>query len=528
MDALEDVVGVQGKPLEGGIDSDTGVLFFTVDVWDIQEDLFTRKAKFAYVPSTEMERYFARTRKYMQLNYASHKLAGVAPRQEKGRIEQEFENVAAFEAEELMPPESSLRMEVQFYYLEESLKAADKYWEREAGNWQKGLEKFMRKTGDAVAEAQRVTAGIDDPLQKLRALYLRAQEIRNLSYDKTLTRRRRDELKIKDNKSVADVFKRGYGWRSDITRTFAAMARAAGFEAKVVRALMRDDKLFDQNLCGLYEQFDAELALVKVGGQEKLFDPATPFCPLGLVRWPCSGSVCVAPSEKPPLFLPTPVYPPETALTQREIALALDAEGNLTGTIVVVFQGQEALIRRVDHIGEDEAEIRKAFEAEMAELLPDGAKVGLKKLENIDNSADAVVAHFEVELAGLATPAGDKTLLPVSPLLGSRRHPFRHAERRHPVQFPYPYREFDDIVVTLPEGLKLETAPAARRKEFEAFGFSIVAAPEDGNKIHVQRNLAVRRSYFAVDLYKTVKGFFDELRAGDEDFLVLAAVKRPD
>jgi len=525
-DALEGLLGVQGKPYEGGVDSDSEVLFFTVDIWDVQQDLFTRKAKFAYVPSSEMERYFARNRKWMQLNYWTQGLAGTAPRQEQGQIEHVFTDIPAFEPEEFMPPESTVRQMVRFYYIEESVGAVDVYWTSEAKNWQKGLEKFMRKSGDAAAEAERLTAGIDDPTQKLRALYGRAQEIENLSYDKTLTRRRREELKIKDNKSVADVFKHGYGLRSDITRSFAAMARAAGFEAKVVRALMRDDKFFDKNLCGLYDQFDSELAMVRVDGVDKLFDPATPFCPMGLVRWSCTESVCLTPSDKPPLVLPTPAYPPDTALTQRQLALALDLEGNLAGTATVVFQGQEALARRIEHIGDDETEINKAFEAELAELLPAGAKVVLKKLENIDNSADNVVAEFGISVPGLATPAGEKTLLPVTPLLGARRHPFRHAERKNPVYFSYPYREFDDIVITLPEGLKAETIPEKRQKDIESFGFSLVCAAEDGGKLHVQRDLVVKKCYFTVDKYKAIKAFFDEVTAGDEELIVLATDKK--
>jgi hypothetical protein len=526
VDALEDALGIQGKPREGGIDAETGPLFFTVDIWDIQEDLFTRQAKFAYIRSGALERAFSMTGKTMGLNWVGHKLPGVAPEQKQGRIELTFENVPAFETEELMPPESSQKMELRLFYLDGSVGGADKYWERESGNWQKGVEKFMGKAGDAPAEARRVTAGIEDPQQKLRAIYGRAQEIKNLSYDRALTRRRREELKIKDNRTVADVFSRGYGLRSDITRSFAAMAEAAGFEVRVVRALTRDDKLFDKNLCGLYSQFDSELAMVKIDGADKLFDPATPFCPMGIIRWSCGGSVCLAPSDSPPLFLPTPAYPPDTALTQREIALALNLEGNLSGTAVVVFQGQEALVRRIEHIGEDEAEIRKDFETEMSELLPAGAKVTLKTLENIDNNKDSVVAQFEIALEGLATVAGDKTLLPVSPLLGRGRHPFRHARRTHPIYFPYPYREFDDIVITLPEGLKAETVPAVRKKELEAFGFSLACAPEDGGKLHVQRDLVVKKSYFAVDQYRSVKAFFDEVTAGDEELVVLSKVKK--
>ena len=526
IDALEDALGVQGGPREGGFDSETGPLYLPAETWDVQEDLFTKKAKFSYIPSETLSRYFSYSGTPMRINWVTQRVVGARPEFKEGRLDLELENIPALEAEEFMAPESTVRMEVRIFYIEGTIDAPDKYWEKEGANWQKGAEKFMRKTGDAVAEAKRVTEGLDDPLRTIRALYDRAQGIQNLSYDKTLTRRRREELKLKDNKNVAEVLKRGYGLRSDITRTFVAMARAAGFEAKVVRVVTRDDKIFVKDFCGLYNQFDSELAMVKVGGEDKLFDPATPFCPIGMVRWSCTGSVCLAPSDKPPLFLPTPAYPPDTALTQREVALTLDAEGNLGGMVAVTFQGQEALVRRVDHIGDDETAVKKAFEDEMAELLPAGAKVALKKLENIDNNSDTLVARFEVALEGLATPAGDKMLLPVSPLLGARRHPFRHAERKYPVCFPYPFREFDDIVITLPEGLKVETLPAKRQRDMEPFGFQLVCAPEDGGKLHVQRDLVVKRSYFSVDQYKTIKSFFDEVTVGDEELVVLSADKK--
>jgi len=525
-EALENLLGPQGKPQEGGIDTEEGVLFFPVETWDIQEDLFTRKAKFAYEPSDFFESLFSLARKRMRLNWVTHGIEGARPARKKGRVELELENIPAFESEEYMTPKSTQRMEVRIFYLEGTMATPDKYWKEESKNWQKGTEKFMRKAGDATAEAQKLITEIDDPLMKLRTLYGRAQDIKNLSYDKTLTKQRRKELKIRDNRSVADVLKNNYGLRSDITRTFAAMASAAGFEARVIRVATRDDKFFDKNLCGLYNQFDTELAMVKVNGRDLLFDPATPYCPLGLVRWNCAGTVCLAPSDNPPSFLTTPAYPPDTALIQREIALQLDLEGNLSGTVKVGYTGQEALVRRVKHIGDDDVEVKKDLEAELAAILPAGAKVSLKKVENMANSADTVWAHFEIAVPGMATAAGQRTLIPASPLLGSSQHPFRHAQRKYPVYFPYPYREFNDIVVTLPAEMRVETIPAPRKNHGELFDYSLVCVVDGGTKVHVQRDLVIKRSFFPVTQYAAVKAFFDQVRAGDEEQVVLSVAKK--
>jgi hypothetical protein len=526
LELLENLFGVQGKPHEGGIAAEEGVYFIPIDTWEVQEDLFTRKAKFAYEPSDFVERLLSAFLRGLRLNWVTHNMSGRKPERKQGRVELELENIPAFEPEEYMTPESSQRMEVRLFYLEGKTDSPEKYWKAEGKNWQKGAEKFLQKSGDAPAEAQRLVSAINEPAARLRALYTRAQEIKNLSYDRTMTKQRRKELKIKDNHSVADVLKNNYGWRSDITRTFAAMATAAGFQAKVIRVSTRDNKLFDKNACGLYSQFDTELAMVRLNGKDLLFDPATPYCPIGLVRWSCSGTICLVPSDNPPAFLTTPVYPPDTALIQRELALRLDAEGNLAGSVKVTYTGQEALVRRLDHIGDDEVEVKKDLETEMAEILPTGAKATLKKVENMTNSADRITADFDIAVPGMVTSAGQRTLLPVSPLLGGSQHPFQHAQRKYPVYFPYPRREFNDIIMALPAGTKVETSPAPRTNRSETFDYTLVCVVEGGTKIHVQRDLVVKKSFFPVDQYPTVKSFFDQVRAGDEEQVVLAPEKK--
>ena len=87
--------------------------------------------------------------------------------------------------------------------------------------------------------------------------------------------------------------------RSDITRTFVALARAAGFEAEVVRVSNRDDKLFRINLLSFYDQMDSEAVLVKLGERTMALDPATPFCPFGLVHWSRSNATALRRSDKP-------------------------------------------------------------------------------------------------------------------------------------------------------------------------------------------------------------------------------------
>lgn len=512
------------KPEEGGINTKGEILALPAGSINIQERLFTRRAKFAYTPMVKYIGYIFGP--FMRLNWVARNMAEVQPKKVGNRLEFELENILAFETEEFMPPEDAERMAVDFYFCDRRIKTPEEYWKREAKSWQDAAEKFVGSSTDVAAESQKLISGVSDPIAKLKVLYERAQKIQNLSYDKTMTRRRRKELKIKDNRDASDVLKHNYGLRSDITRTFVAMARGAGFQAEVVRVAARDDKLFFKNLLSLYRQLDTELALVNINGIDKLLDPATPFCPLGLTRWSCTGAVFLRPSETPPAFAYTPVFPPDMALTQREIVLQLDLEGNLTGTAKVTFRGLEALVRRIRHVNDDQVEVKKDLETELAAILPAGAKVSLKKVENMANNTDTACADFEISVPGLATAAGQRILLPVSPLLGGGQHPFRHGQRKYRVFFPFPHREFDDIVVTLPPEMKVETTPAARKNAQESFSYSLVCVVENGAKIHVQRDLVVRNSFFPVEQYPSLKAFFDQVRAGDEEQIVLSMTKK--
>jgi len=522
-DVAENLSLSGSKPEEGGLPKIKEFLSFPAIHWEVQDDLFTIKARFEYSGHPYIWTLFDGP---CRLTWVSHRLENAQPVIKGNRVELELGNIPAFEDEEIMTPEEAEQMSVDVSYLDRRISDSDEFWKRESQYWQRAAEKFIGDPDKAAAKAGELTGDAADSVLKLRRLYDGAQKIRNLSYEKGLTRKQRKEQKIKANRSAADVLERGYGVRSDITRTFVALARAAGFQAETVRVSTRDDKLFRINLLSFYDQMDSEVAVVTLGDRSLLFDPATPLCPFGLVHWSRSNAVGLRYSDKPPSFFTTTVYQPDLALTQREIALKLDLQGALSGTVKTTYAGHEALVRRLEHLHDDAEARKKDLEKEMADLLPLGAVVTLTKLENIDNSAPDVVAHYEVAIPGIGTAAGEKMLLPVSPLLGSARYPFRHAERKYPIYFPYPFREFDDIVVTLPEGLAAEVRPATRKDQNDFSSYMLVCADEGPQKIHIQRDFIIKKSFFPVEQYSPVKALFDSVRASDEAQIVLTTGKR--
>ncbi len=510
---------LEARPEEGGFTERKEPRAIAIGRWRVQEDLFTKKAKFAYTNKMTLIQFLLSGG--WRLAWASVGMPTGAPRIGLASAQLEVSDIPAFDAEDYMIPEEMLRMSVDLFYIHGLVENGEEFWKLESADWQKGVERFMGKPAKLEGRTRGIVGDATEPLDRLKRIYASVQGLRHLSYEKGLTRAERKERKIKDNRSVADVLERGYGLRSDVTRTFVALARAAGFAAEVIRVAACDNKLFRKDYLSFSEQLDSELALVEVGGRNYLLDPATPFCPFGLAHWSRTNTTAVRFSDAPPAFFTTPHFPPDMALTQREVALDLEPGGGLRGSVKTTYTGQEALVRRLDNLGSDDTTRKEAFEKEMTDILPAGSAATLTKVEDIDRSAPALIVRYDIVIPGLGTSAGDRTLLPVSPLLGPGRYPFRHAERRHSVYFPYPFREFDDIVITLPEGLAVEVRPEPRKNQDDFSSYSLACALVAPNKLHIQRDLVVKKIFHPVERYAALKAFFDTARSVDEGQIVL-------
>ena len=234
---LEDVVtglgGSGGRPEEGGYAEMTELRALPFESWDVQEELFTKRAKF--VTTTELDWIpvlFGRSG--CKMSWVSIGKMSSKPTIEKGRVALELVDIPPFEEEEYSVPEETLRISVDLFYVNGKVVDNNEFWKLESEDWQRGVEAFLGKPGKHSAAAREVVGDASDPMERLRRIYAKVQGLRNLSYEKGLTRRQRKEQKIKDNRKVSDVLERGFGLRSDITRTFVALARDAGFEAGVV------------------------------------------------------------------------------------------------------------------------------------------------------------------------------------------------------------------------------------------------------------------------------------------------------
>ena len=74
-----------------------------------------------------------------------------------------------------------------------------------------------------------------------------------------------------------------------------------------------------------------------------------------------------------------------------------------------------------------------------------------------------MIADFEVDIPGFATPAGDRLLLPSTLFSVKHKKTFEHQSRKYPIYFRYAYSEVYLTVISVPDAYKVESLPGLEK-----------------------------------------------------------------
>jgi hypothetical protein len=491
--------------------------YFNDPVWIVQHDLFTLKEDF------RLERYtgILDTRHptdETHLSFVSSNLPpGATPKDTGHGVELHAENVPAFRPESYMPPQTNFRAQVQFFYGGREIESPEVFWREVGEDWYAKSEHFIGDHQMIKAASAELIALESDPEKKLRKLYARAQQTRNLTYDPSVTEEKKDAFK--SNESAVDVFTRDYGSRNEIAELFTALARAAGFDAQILRASSRKERVFDPKLLS-DKQLEAEIVRVKLNGSDLYLDPGTQFCPFGLVAWTYTSVPALLLDKNGGTFVVVPTAAADKAVTHRSANLHPGPDGSLEGEVTVEFKGNQALQHRLDALVRDEAGRKTDLEDELRSWLPEGSLVKLEEVQGWNSSDDPLSARFDVRLPSSLTDSGKRLLIAADLFHSPQMEAFTYTERKYPLYFPFTYEEIDKIIVSVPENYSPAALPEGQDVKLASTRF-ITTRSLQQNQLLATRALVVNSIYFQPDQYSSLRNFFQKLKTADDEQIVL-------
>ena len=480
----------------------TSMFYIPTARWDLQQELFTRRARFSLRPLPKARLEWTMVRPLGKERPAL---------QEDGTLLVEIQNVPGLDAEELMPPVGMLQSQIHVRYQI----GWGEFWVDHSRRMGEELDRFIGKhKGIGKEAAQLVAPG--DPLEtKLRKLYARVQKIRNLSAEPQA-----QQKPPPANKDVEDVLNRSYAFWNEINFLFVALARSAGFKAHIVMLTTRDSALFLSSVPDA-SQLNAMVVQVDLPSGPIFLDPASPFCPYGLLPWEetAAAGIRLDAQASGQVMTSTPSAASETAVTERTANLKLLPTGSLEGQLRAVFTGQEALELRRAAVGKDEAGRRKALEEEVKSWFPAGSTVEMIATGEQETSEVPLRVECKIQIPNFADFQGRRVLFPLSIFYAHRPARFRHAHRIHPVYFPHAYQLADRITIDLPPGYEVESTPTARNVA-AAFGSLETGITRGHRSVEFTRRMVMNGYYFRKESYADLKAFFEKVKTNDDERVV--------
>jgi transglutaminase-like putative cysteine protease len=487
--------------------------------WEVASDMFTREAHFTYRP---YEGYggLGLTPRYR----TSLLPAGTVPKQQiDGSFAMTLNDILGIEQEPLMPPERTMEPRVEFYYEDTDTPSEDdpanKYWDHWAKKWTGQLDHFIDKKNALAQELAKIVDPSDPPETKLRKIYARVQQIRNLDVEEARTAQEMKAENLKAASNVEELLSRGAGYDRQINYLFVGLCRAAGFEATEVYIAPRSRALFVPERKDVSE-LDDDIVWVRANSKEYYLDPAAHFFPFGLLPWYETEAAGLRIDEKHATNVVTPNPDSADATVVRNADLVLNSDGSITGTLQIDFTGQRGALLREEERKDDETGRTKKLEDRIRGWLPVGSTFQVTKLSNWDDVNQPVRVEGTIKVPTYASGALQRMLMPLDPFQAEDLGSFASQKRVNPIYFPFPYEEFDDVKLRAPSGFKAESVPAEKKVDLGAASYSISVSAQ-GDTVEVKRHMAMKGVLFGKDAYPALRAFYGMIRTNDDAQMVL-------
>ena len=434
-------------------------------------------------------------------------------------------NMPAVQDEPRMPPEDQVKTWMLVYYQAgDAKKDAVKYWSEIGKSFYERSKSLIKPNDDVKQMAASLIADAKTDDEKLARLFdFCRTKIKNASNDASgLTSEER--AKIKENKSPSDTLKRGVGISGDIDLLFAALATAAGFDARIVLAPDRGDLFFNKDLPNAYF-VDPQNIAVNVGGTWKFFNPGLNYVPFGMLRWQEEGEQALITDPKNPVWVDTPMTPPDKSRIQRRAKLKLTDDGTLEGEIRVEYSGHFAIERKEEIDEESETAREDALKEEIKGQIS-AAEIADVKIENVTDHVNPLVYSYRIRVPGYAQRTGKRLFIQPAFFQYGLKPLFATATRKYAIYFHYPWSEDDQVHIELPPGYALDNADApapfmsGKLSEYKPS----LAITSDGKTLVYNRTFYFGGGgavLFPVEAYPAMKAYFDQLHKQDSHNIAL-------
>jgi hypothetical protein len=495
--------------------------YFMPPTWILQQSIFVHRAHYHFVP-TDTSRTITITDSQGHQNVVSHLVyfpllpPGVKVRSGLDGFDLVVDNIPAAPDEPYMLPISSFTYRLIFYYTPYS--SEPEFWDAEAKYWSKAVNRFAEPS-DRIREAvAKTVAPGDSDEQKLQKIYAAVMTLENTDFTRQHSAEE-NKAEGQKTKNAADIWDQKRGDGNEINRLFIAMARAAGLKAYAMILTSRNRSLLNRGYL-YWGQLTDEIAIVNLGGKEEYFDPGERYCEYSKLDWTHTQMLGFRQKDDGTELATAPTAKYSDNITVRNVNVTLGPDGKLQGQIQITMTGVQALRWRQKALLTDEQSTKTALENQVQRQVPDGVKVKMNHILDLNDSTLTLMAFLDVS-GNMGTATGKRVFFPAAFFETKSRPMFASEKRENPVDLRYPSAVQDVVTITLAPGLSVESLPKGITTVVP-IGAEYKSVYNDTATSYKQvRLLAVANTLFATKEYPQLREFYQNAATQDQQQVVL-------
>jgi hypothetical protein len=243
-----------------------------------------------------------------------------------------------------------------------------------------------------------------------------------------------------------------------------------------------------------------------------------------MISWHEEGMYALITDPKNSSFIETPAAPPEASAETRTAMLSLSPDGTLAGDVEESYSGHRGEDYRYQIKDKSPAQREEWLHDRVTRMFPD-AEVTAIKIEFTDDPTHPLHATYHLEAPRYAQVTGKRLLFQTSPFHRAIASPFSSSERHAAVEFPYAWKESDQILFKLPPHWALDNSDSPGRMELGKPGYyeGALSITKD-NELISKRELVFGRGgalYYEPKIYPQVKSAFDQIQLRDQHSIAL-------
>ena len=316
------------------------------------------------------------------------------------------------------------------------------------------------------------------------------------------------------SRDLKKAYKNQEGNVADINLLLIAMLREAGVNANPILVSTKSNGI---PLFPTREGFNYVICGVEVTNDVILLDATEDYTlpdliPVRAINW--QGRMVRKDGSSVWVML----EPKENSKISTMLNASIDSDLSITGKVRSSYSGHNGIAFRKLNTKKDEADQITAIEKNKGNVVVEN--VELKNQENVYKN---IIRSYDFTLNDAVEEIAGKLYLNPLLFLAQEENIFKQETRNYPIDFSYPQIEKTIVSISIPDGYKVESLPAAKdhliRDNIGGFSFQIA---EKANTIQVIMTKSINYSLIPKDYYLDVKNYLSEVIKKETEKVVLS------